>query len=1091
MRPAPAAAATCFWTGAGEDPFWSNTNNWSGCPTPATGDDIVFPENAPPLSENDIPGLSVASIRFTGVSSPGYVISGLGVTVTSALLSNQKPASGDHGPTLELPLTVPGSVLVTVNFPAVLEITGGITGGGSLNVIGVGTLILGGTSSDWTMLVINDATVRLASTGAWPANAALLMTTSAAELDLNNFDATIGQMIGSGGVILIGNARLTVNVPAIGGHFDGQIYGSPQGRLVKTGTGQLRLLGTLNNHVEGTTIVNEGTLRLSKPGLNRAINGPIVVNGGTLELAAEEQIADLAPVTVNSPGVFQANFNETIGSLAGSGSVVLGHSRLVIGVNNSSTTFAGTISGNEDPTGLVSIEKVGSGTLTLTGANTYEGYARISAGTLLVNGSVVAGLGTAVQVFDGTLGGNGTIAGAVYAPSPGTKVSPGASPGILHVTSAYMRGSFVVELNGFEPGSGYDQLDCTNANQLVDISGATLQVTRGFAPYLGAQFTIIKQSGNANFPVIGTFAGLPEGAELLINSQRFRITYRGGGGYDVQLLALESPPALSINDVTVTEGQSGTTEAAFTVTLSQPVEEAFSVQYTTVNGTASAPSDYTAQSGTLVFLPGTTSQTIIVPVNGDSTVEGDETFFVKLFGLAGSGGRQLASITRAQGTGSIATDDFTRTYFLSEGSTGPFFDEDILIANPNPTIAPVTLTFLKENGEQVIAQRTIGAQSHVTVHADLIPGLEAAAASVQVTSESGVPLMVERSMFWDNTYYAGHTGSAVEQPAQDWLFAEGSQGFFDTFVLVANPHATPTDVTFTFLLETGDPIVVTRTVGATSRETLYAGSIPALVNRSFGVAVHATQPIMAERAMYFGTTPARVWSGGTESAGVTSAATHWFLAEGATGGFFDTFILLSNPQGTAANVTLTYLLDAGAPISVPKVVPANGRLTVNIDTETDPRLRDATAVSTVVTSDVPIIAERSMYWAALPWHEAHNSFGVVDLGTRWALAEGRVGGARNFHTYILLANPQTTAARVTVTYLREEGMPLVRQYTVPATSRFNIDVNAIVPEMHDESFGTLIEVTNGVQIAAERSMYWDAQGVFWSGGTNATGLRLP
>ncbi len=51
--------------------------------------------------------------------------------------------------------------------------------------------------------------------------------------------------------------------------------------------------------------------------------------------------------------------------------------------------------------------------------------------------------------------------------------------------------------------------------------------------------------------------------------------------------------------------------------------------------------------------------------------------------------------------------------------------------------------------------------------------------------------------------------------------------------------------------------------------------------------------------------------------------------------------------------------------------------------------------------------------------------------------------------------------------------------------------NAIVPEMHDESFGTLIEVTNGVPIAAERSMYWDAQGVFWSGGTNATGMRLP
>jgi len=63
------------------------------------------------------------------------------------------------------------------------------------------------------------------------------------------------------------------------------------------------------------------------------------------------------------------------------------------------------------------------------------------------------------------------------------------------------------------------------------------------------------------------------------------------------------------------------------------------------------------------------------------------------------------------------------------------------------------------------------------------------------------------------------------------------------------------------------------------------------------------------------------------------------------------------------------------------------------------RLHNA-AVSTVVTSDVPIIAERSMYWpgAAVPWGEGHNSFGVVDAGTSWGLAEGRVGGPLNFHT---------------------------------------------------------------------------------------------
>ena len=66
------------------------------------------------------------------------------------------------------------------------------------------------------------------------------------------------------------------------------------------------------------------------------------------------------------------------------------------------------------------------------------------------------------------------------------------------------------------------------------------------------------------------------------------------------------------------------------------------------------------------------------------------------------------------------------TYFLSEGATGGFFDEDVLIANPQDRPAPVTLTFSKENGDQVVATRTVPAMSRVTVRVDTIPGLEGA-----------------------------------------------------------------------------------------------------------------------------------------------------------------------------------------------------------------------------------------------------------------------------------------------------------------------------------------------------------------------------
>ena len=167
---------------------------------------------------------------------------------------------------------------------------------------------------------------------------------------------------------------------------------------------------------------------------------------------------------------------------------------------------------------------------------------------------------------------------------------------------------------------------------------------------------------------------------------------------------------------------------------------------------------------------------------------------------------------------------------------------------------------------------------------------------------------------------------------------------------------------------------------------------------------------------------------------------------------------------------------------------------MSIDNEADERLHGA-EISTRITADVPIVTERSMYWDTkpdvFPWSEGHNSFGVEQTAPRWALAEGRVGGPHNFHTYILVSNPWTTAAEVTVTYLREGGTPIVKTYHVSPTTRYTIDVNGVVPELQNEAFGASIAVTNGLTISVERSLYWDANGVFWAAGTNAAGTKLP
>ena len=316
----------------------------------------------------------------------------------------------------------------------------------------------------------------------------------------------------------------------------------------------------------------------------------------------------------------------------------------------------------------------------------------------------------------------------------------------------------------------------------------------------------------------------------------------------------------------------------------------------------------------------------------------------------------------------------------------------------------------------------------------------------------------------------------------------GQPGLFDTYVLLANANATDTQATVTFLVEGAANVTRVFDVAATSRLNVYTGLIPELVGKSFSIVVTATQPIIAERAMYFGS---RLFEGGHESAGVPEAATSWFHAEGATGDFFDTYILMGNPNAAPASVTMTFLTDAGQSIVRNKVIPANSRRTVFVDGE-DAALT-ATAVSTTVTSDVPIISERAMYWAGAfnRWFEAHNSFGVTSTGTKCALAEGRVDGGVAFNTFVLIANPAAAAAAVRATFLRSNGTTVVKTYTVPPTSRFNVWVNNDVPELANEEFGVVIEVVNGVNVAVERAMYWKSGGVDFAGGTNATAVRIP
>ncbi len=428
-------------------------------------------------------------------------------------------------------------------------------------------------------------------------------------------------------------------------------------------------------------------------------------------------------------------------------------------------------------------------------------------------------------------------------------------------------------------------------------------------------------------------------------------------------------------------------------------------------------------------------------------------------------------------------------YALAEGATGGFFDTDILLANPFFDV-PIYVSWLKEDGTTVTQVMTLPGSSRTTIPVASIPGLEGTSMSTFVTSPTGQPIAVERTMRWDRTGYGAHGEKASDGTALTWYFAEGSQGYFNTFLMLANPGPTSNQATVEFLFEDGGSITKTYALKPTSRFTLFAGDVPELINRSFGMTVTFAQPGMAERAMYFGTP---LFNGGHDSAGTTDLSTTWYLAEGATGSFFTTFLELANPGTTAGDVTVTYLPASGTPVTKTYTLAAKQRRSFNIAFE-NPSLVSA-AVGAQITSTVPIVVERSQYWPYSPdqWYESHNSGGVTAPGKTWALAEGRVGGPNAYQTYILLANYDTQPADVTIDFLREPGkspQTVTKTFHVNATSRFNVAIpGSDVPELADETFGAYI--TASAPIVVERSMYSDANGQVWAAGTNATATRMP
>jgi fibronectin-binding autotransporter adhesin len=488
----PAAVSGKEWNG-GSSVNWNTNGNWTTSGKPSTTQLAIFNTlgvNQPNVTLNG--ANTVAGVRFGTGASANYDIGGtFALTLNGTLPYIQQQSASNQTISTSGGLVLGANTVVDITGAGNLTISAPITstaknlfrdGGGS------GKLILSGNNSGHTGSVfVNTGVVQAANTNALGTGATTVSSGASLELSggiapTNNISIASTGVGGNGAIRNVSGtntlsgtitetaaAKITADtgttlnltgnltgVPVTGPNVNTTFAGAGNINVaqITTGTGQVDISttgtvtyngGTTANTYTGLTTVNSGTLSLNKTaGTNAITTGGLLINGGSVSLAANNQIADGASVTIANSGIFNVNGkSETIGQLSSTSATAttaLGTGSLTIaGPNNTNSNYAGILTGaagsslNVGGTGKVYLTGNGSGfagttnvtngTLNISGSNSVLGTGAVnvsSVGNLQMQGGIsignnvsIDGTGTsgngAIQNFAGNNAINGTV----------------------------------------------------------------------------------------------------------------------------------------------------------------------------------------------------------------------------------------------------------------------------------------------------------------------------------------------------------------------------------------------------------------------------------------------------------------------------------------------------------------------------------------------------------------------------------------------------------------------------------------------------------------------------------------------------------
>ncbi len=490
--------ATLHWTGAAGT-NWSTASNWLENRAPINGDVLAFDTAATAVqsftSTNDLPALGLAGLFINdNDATPGHDFSILGnaLALSGSLTHSMTGAATSIGL----------SALTLLNPAAWTNNAGTLNVASNLNMNGLGLTVTGAGNTTLSGVISSLGSVSglrgdyySVPTGATPA---LLDPTSASWL-----------------------GYLAPTVTAI----TPQVYFT---NIIPNSFAPYANVGISNIAARWTGWINiptSGTIDFatySDDGSRLYIDGNLVVDSdffqgatfreGGINLSAGLHAIDIEYFQAGGSAIMSTGWDLTGSGIPSN----------VVGIPTSAfSLFNGLIMN-------------GTGMLTLTNANTYTGPTVVNAGTLRVTGALDPA--SAVTIGSaGTLSGTGIIGGAVTVNSGGS-IRLGAAAAVLSSGDLTLGAGSTFGVN--LTGAATDQLNVTGS---VGLNSATLSALVGATPTSGETYVLINNDGSD--AIVGTFAGLAEGATVTLGGHRFVISYHGGDGNDVVLTADHAPVA--------------------------------------------------------------------------------------------------------------------------------------------------------------------------------------------------------------------------------------------------------------------------------------------------------------------------------------------------------------------------------------------------------------------------------------------------------------------------------------------------------------------------------------------------------------------